>query len=264
MRVPCADGIRHTLDRLTRHGEQRAVLGQNPRAVPAQRGDNRRLRLLMQGAHRVIQIGEPGKRARLRSVQMEHRVQGEERRRPFRRDLRAARPRRVQDSINRGGFEIIHQQTAGLFLDFKPADIAVGIALGGVTRHPRGIEAVFRAVDGKERPLAPGLDEAVAAAVRRVRQIDGLREGERLEPIPDESAEHALKTDRGDERDRRAAAPQNVGGVVGAAADGELLAVGMQVFLGMGKVIDADDDVHAGRADDEHLIFHNVLRWQQE
>ena len=177
---------------------------------------------------------------------MKHRVQRIERVQSFGCNSRAARAGRIENAVNRRGFQIIHQQTAGLFFNLKPADIAISIAIRGIRRHPGGIKAVFRAVDRHEGAFAAGFHQAVAAAVCGVRQINGARKGERLQLFFDEAAEHALQTDRGHKCGRRARAAQNIGDIISAAADGELLAFRVQVFLGMGQVIDADDDIHAG------------------
>lgn len=132
------------------------------------------------------------------------------------------------------------------FLDLKAADIAIGVVICGKRRHPCGIEAVFRAVDGHERPFAAGLHQTITAAVCLIRKKDGLRKRQRLQLLFDKAAKHALQTDRGYEGGRRARPSQNIGDVVSAAANGEPLTFRMQVFLGTGKMIDADNDVHTG------------------
>ena len=109
-------------------------------------------------------------------------------------------------------------------------------------------------MDGAEGALAGLLHEAVAAAVLRVGQVDHGRKGEPLERLAHKRAEHALAADRRDERHIRARAAEDVGDVVGAAADGEALGFGMEVFLRPGQVIHPDDDVHTGGADDEHIL----------
>ena len=131
----------------------------------------------------------------------------------------------------------------GIVYDSAFCDVAVSYTH---LRHPCGIEAVFRAVDGHERPFAAGLHQTITAAVCLIRKKDGLRKRQRLQLLFDKAAKHTLQTDRGYEGGRRARPSQNIGDVVSAAANGEPLTFRMQVFLGMGKMIDADNDVHTG------------------
>ena len=84
-------------------------------------------------------------------------------------------------------FSIIHQQAARLCLDLKAADIAIGVVICGIRRHPCGIEAVFRAVDGRERPFAAGLHQTITAAVCLIRKKDGLRKRQRLQLLFEQS-----------------------------------------------------------------------------
>ena len=60
--------------------------------------------------------------------------------------------------------------------------------------------------------------------------------------------------DRGDEGHICARAAKDVGDIIRAAADGKALGLGMQVFLSLGQMIDTDDHVHAGGAENKYIL----------
>ena len=68
------------------------------------------------------------------------------------------------------------------------------------------------------------------------------------------AAEDTLAADGGDKRHLRAGAAEDIGDVIGAAAHGKALGMGMDIFLRLGQMVDAEDDVHAGGTDNKHIL----------
>ena len=181
-------------------------------------------------------------------------MQGKEAVGPLRRHAHTARAGRIEQRINRRILQIVNKLAARALLHLQPAHIAVGIAVFRIRSHPRRIKRVFGAMDGHERPFAALFHKAVAAPVFCIGQIDGVCKAERIELALDKTAEYAAFAHGGDKRDGDARAPQNVGDVVCAPADGETLGLRMQVFLRAGQMIDAQNDIHARGADNEHIF----------
>ena len=158
----------------------------------------------------------------------------------------AARPRRIKPSLYRRVLHIIYKQTAGLFLDLQPADIAV-LEMPTLTKpHPFGRKAVFRAMDRHKCPLSVRLNQTIAAAVRLVRQQDQSCKRELRKLCRGKAAKHALFSDWCNERDRCSCPSEDIGDIISASANGKTLAVRMQVFLCSRQMIDTDNDVYAG------------------
>ena len=123
--------------------------------------------------------------------------------------------------------------------------------------HPRRIKRIFRAVDGHERALAAFFYKAVAAAVFLVFKRHIIRKAEAVELLFYKTAEYAAKPHRGDKRHFRPRSSEDIGDVVGAAANHKALAVRVQILLRFGQVIDPDDHIHTGRTENER-IFHRA------